>query len=142
MFSESSLPRERIEAYRETHDRVLGCGSLTLLVDQANPELEAAHHWHQTDCSSFITACNPFSRNLPDEENADRHRRLAAHLRQSERTFFEGIGQHPVNEWGGEASFLVFGLSLKDATTLCTRFEQNGFVWSGADAVPRLILLR
>jgi len=63
-------------------------------------------------------------------------------LRHNEVTFLEGIGQHPANDWDGEASFLVFGLSLNDATTLCTQFEQNAFVWSGADAVPRLILLR
>ena len=142
LLSASSLPSELIEAYRETHYRVLGYGSLTLLVDQANPELEESHRRHQTDCSAFITACNPFSRNLSDEENADRQKRLAVHLRQSEKTFFEGIGQHPMNDWGGEASFLVFGLSLKDASSLCMRYEQNGFVWSGADAVPQLILLR
>ena len=142
MLTESSLPRELIEAYRGTHYRVLGCGTLTLLVDQSNRELEAVHRRHQTDSSAFITACNPFSRNLSGEENADRQRRLAEYLRKTERTFVDGIGQHPGNDWGGEASFLVFGLSLKDATTLCTRFEQNGFVWSGADAVPRLILLR
>ena len=142
MFSESSLPRELIEAYRETHYMVVGYGSLTLLVDQANTELDAAHRQHQTDCSAFITACNPFSRSLPDEENSDLQRRLAAHLRQSERPFFEGIGQHPATDWGGEASFLVFDLSLEDAKALCTQFEQTGFVWSGADAIPRLILLR
>ena len=113
-----------------------------MLIDQANSELEAAHTRHQTDCSAFITACNPFGRSLPEDENADRQRRLAAELRQNNRTFFEGIGQHPENDWGGEDSFLVFGLTLEDATTLCIQFEQNGFVWSGADAVPRLILLR
>ena len=141
MLTESSLPRELIEAYRGTHYRVLGCGTLTLLVDQSNRELEAVHRRHQTDCSAFNTACNPFSHSLSDEDNADRQRRLAANLRQSERVFFEGIGQHPVNDWKGEESFLVFGLSLDDARALCTQFEQNGFVWSGADAFPRLILL-
>ena len=142
LSTESGLPRELIAAYRETHYKVLGYGRLTLLVDQINPELEAAHRQHRVDCSAFITACNPFSRSLPQEENADRHERLAAQLRQGERTFLEGIGQHPANDWVGETSFLVFGLSLKDATALCRQFEQNAFVWSGADAIPRLILLK
>ena len=141
LLSESGLPRELIKAYRETHYRVTGNLDLLLLVDQPNPDLQAAHRRHQTDCSAFITACNPFSHSLSDEDNADRQRRLAANLRQSERVFFEGIGQHPVNDWKGEESFLVFGLSLDDARALCTQFEQNGFVWSGADAFPRLILL-
>ena len=105
MLTGSSLPRELIEADRETHYRVLGYGRLTLLVDQSNHELEAAHRRHQTDCSAFITACNPFSRNLSGEENADRQSMLAEYLRQTERTFVDGIGQHPRNDWGGEATF-------------------------------------
>jgi len=54
----------------------------------------------------------------------------------------DAIGQHPTNGWAGESGFLVFGLTLEAAKTLCPRLEQNGFVWSGADAVPRLILLK
>ena len=114
MLTGSSLPRELIEADRETHYRVLGYGRLTLLVDQSNHELEAAHRRHQTDCSAFITACNPFSRNLSGEENADRQSMLAEYLRQTERTFVDGIGQHPRNDWGGEATF---GVNFRPAPT-------------------------
>ena len=35
-----------------------------------------------------------------------------------------------------------FGLTLESAKRLGCRFEQNGFVWNGADAVSQLILLR
>ncbi len=52
------------------------------------------------------------------------------------------IGQHPSNSWAGEESFLVFGVSLEAAKALGRRFEQNAIVWSAADAVPQLILLR
>jgi len=53
-----------------------------------------------------------------------------------------GIGKHPSNDWPGEDSFLVFGLNLEAARALGARFEQNGFIWSSADGVPQLILLR
>jgi len=36
----------------------------------------------------------------------------------------------------------VPGLSLEASKSLGARFEQNAIVWSGADAVPQLILLR
>ena len=64
----------------------------------------------------------------------------ALELKTRGLAFVDAIGQHPTNGWAGEPSFLVFGLPLDAAKTLCARLEQNGFVWSGADAVPRLIV--
>ena len=56
--------------------------------------------------------------------------------------FVAGIGQHPSNQWPGEPSYLVFGLTLEAAKTLGTRLEQNAIVWNGSDGTPQLILLR
>jgi hypothetical protein len=56
--------------------------------------------------------------------------------------FAPGVGQHPHYGWPAEDSFLVFGLTLEAAKVLGGRLEQNGFVWSGADAVPQLVMLR
>ncbi|MFN8864290.1 MAG: DUF3293 domain-containing protein [Flavobacteriales bacterium] len=141
MFSDATLPPGLIQAYRETHYKVPGL-ELALVIDQPNPALELAHHRHRADCSAFITACNPYSAELTPAENERRQRHLAEELRSRSLSFADGVGQHPSNGWAGEPSFLVFGLTLEAAKTLCTRLEQNGFVWSGADAVPRLILLK
>lgn len=143
MFSDSTLPQGLIQAYRETHYMAPGLG-LTLLIDQPNPALDLAHRRHRSQCSAFITACNPYSVELTSAENEARQGELASDLRSRSLAFVNGIGQHPTNGWagGGEPSFLVFGLTLEAAKALCLRLEQNGFVWSGADAVPRLILLK
>jgi hypothetical protein len=53
-----------------------------------------------------------------------------------------GIGVHPTGEWRGEPSYLVPGLSREAAEELGRQFEQNALIWSGADAVPELLLLR
>lgn len=142
MFSESTLPPGLIQAYRETHYKVIEADELTLLVDTPNPALAQAHRQRRVDCSAFLTAWNPYSAELAVEENLARQAALAAALRSRGLVFVEGIGQHPSNGWEGESSFLVFGLSLAAAKALCTKFEQNALVWSGADAVPQLILLR
>jgi len=135
----STLPPGLIQAYRDTHYQVPGL-ALTLVVDQPNPALELAHRQHRSDCSAFITACNPYSAELTSAENDVRQMNLASELKTRGLAFVDGIGQHPTNGWAGEPSFLVFGLPLEAAKTLCARLEQNGFVWSGADAVPRLIV--
>ena len=137
----STLPPGLIQAYREPHYKAPRL-DLTLIVDQANPALDTAHRRHRADCSAFIPACNPYSAELTTAENEVRQKNLASELRTRGLAFVDAIGQHPNNGWEGEPSFLVFGLTLEPAKTLCARLEQNGFVWSGADAVPRLILLK
>ncbi len=142
MFSASAIDPLTIQAYLETDYCVQGEPGLKLRVGQASAELLAAHKRRRTDCSAFLTACNPFSQSLDAEANAARQAALARELTGRSLAFLPGIGQHPSNGWPGEDSFLVFGLTLEAAKVLATRLEQNGFIWSGADAVPQLILLR
>ncbi|SAL19857.1 DUF3293 domain-containing protein [Caballeronia telluris] len=142
MFSDSTIPRETIQAYLETHYRVHGDTPTTLKVGETNPALSTLHKAHGSECSAFITACNPFSQHSSDELNAARQQALADELKQLGLTFIDGVGQHPSNNWPGEASFLVRGVSLELAKALGTRYGQNAIVWSDADATPQLVLLR
>jgi hypothetical protein len=143
LFSEPfSLDASLIQAYRETHYRVDGASGLTLLVDEYSPELAALHLKHGVTCSAFITACNPNSVALSEAQNMMRQTDLAVDLQQLGLDCLEVIGQHPHNDWPGEPSYLVFGLAMQAAKTLATRLEQNAFIWSGEDAVPKLVLLK
>ena len=142
MFSASAIDPRTVQAYLETEYRVYGEPGFTLRVGQASADLLAAHKRQKADCSAFLTACNPFSEPFDEAANQARQAALAQELTRRSLVFLPGIGQHPSNEWPGEDSFLVFGLSLEAAKALGTRLEQNGLVWSGADAVPQLILLR
>jgi len=142
MFPDSVIDPRTIQAYLETEYRVHGPSGFTLRVGEASAELLAAHARHQVECSAYLTACNPFSRPTDDAENATRQAALVAAVERMGLVHEAGIGQHPSNEWPGEESVLIHGLSLEAASELATRFEQNGFVWSGPDATPRLILLR
>ena len=138
----STLAPGLVQAYLETEYRVNGESGFTLQVGQASPELLIAHTRQQVVCSAFLTACNPLGRLLDMPDNGARQQMLAAELIHQGLAFLPGMGQHPSNDWPGEESFLVFGLSLEAAKTLGLQLQQNGFVWSGADAIPRLILLR
>ena len=142
LFSDSAIDRSTIQAYLETDYRILGNAPSTLRIGVVSPELAALHKAHQADCSAFISACNPSSQTFDEAANAERQAALARELTQRSLRYIDGIGQHPSNQWPGEASFLVFGLTLEAARTLGTRFEQNAIIWSGPDAVPQLILLR
>jgi hypothetical protein len=130
-----------IRAYQETEYRVTQEHSLVLRVGTPSPELASLYKVKGASCAAFITACNPFSNLLSNEENAKRQADLAAELKRRSLCFFAGVGQHPSGNWQGEASFLVLGLALEAAKTLGKAHDQNAVVWCGADAVPKLVLL-
>jgi hypothetical protein len=138
----SAIDPETLQAYRETDYRVLGELPLTLHVDAACPELMLLHARYQSRSSAFITACNPLGRFIAAPLNAQRQQALLAELSRRKLVAIAGIGQHPTNQWPGEPSFLVLGVTRGGARALGRQFEQNAIVWSGPDAVPKLILLR
>ena len=121
---------------------MIGDAPFTLKIGTVSPELAALHKAHRVTSSAYITACNPFSQPFDEATNVDRQSAFARELRARSLVFIDGVGQHPSNQWPGEGSFLVLGLSLEAAKALGVSLEQNGIVWSGADAMPRLILLR
>lgn len=142
LLFKSNIDAGTVQAFRETEYWVHGDEPFALRVGEASPALAAEHKGYRVDCSAYITACNPFSQILKDEANAERHAALGREISQRGLASVEGIGQHPSNQWPGEASYLIFGLTLESAKALGIRLEQNAIVWTGANTVPQLILLR
>jgi hypothetical protein len=90
--------------------------------------------------AAYITAWNPFSRQLTDPKNKARQEELKATLKKRGLICIGGIGQHPSNNWPGEVSVLVLGLDLEAAKSLARHYEQHAFVWAASDGVPELVL--
>jgi hypothetical protein len=138
---------DTLQAYRETHyevhaDDALGSAAFSLKIDAVCEELMKVYAHHEVDCSAYLTACNPYSDLRDENRNPARQAALHAEIEKRGLRCFPGFGKHPTGPWPGEDSFLVLGLSLEDAKALGRQFEQNAIVWCGADAVPKLILLR
>lgn len=129
-------------SYLETQYHVHGETPLTLQVGVANASLAAHYKSLRVESCAYITACNPFSQSLEACVNADLHAAFADELRQRSLKFVEGVGQHPSGQWPGEASYLIWGLSLEAAKALGAKHDQNAIIWCGPEAVPQLILLR
>jgi hypothetical protein len=142
LLPSSAIDTNIIQAYLETEYRAHGRPAFTLRVGQASSDLHDAHRLNNVDCSAFLTACNPLSTPFDAAANAARQALLAEELSSQGLVFVRGIGQDPTNRWPGEDSFLVFGLALDEAKSFGSKYDQNGFIWSGRDAVPQLILLR
>lgn len=138
----SKIAPSTIRAYMETDFRVTAPEPFVLRVGIASEPLAQLHRLYRVDCCAFISACNPYSRLIGNDANAERQLELARELAGLGLTFLDGIGAHPAGGWPPESGYLVPGLSLADAKALGERYEQNAILWCGPDAVPELVLLR
>ncbi len=142
MNSKTLISPLTIQAYRETEFRVFAENSLILKISEKCEDLLGFYKTHRSETCAFITACNPLGELLSAEQNSDLQKHLEEEIKFRGLAYIAGEGKHPVGDWPGEPSYLVFDLSLEAAKTLGRKFNQNAIVWCDLDAVPQLILLR
>ncbi len=139
----SAIPADLIASYRAADYRAgSGSAAVSLHIDQYSESLAqllAASGWQ---CAVFITACNPGSQPQSLAANRAADVRLRAELSRHTDQIIEGTGSDPSGAWPPEPSLLALGVELDVAEALGRQFGQNAIVWVGADAIPRLMLLR
>ena len=137
------IPADLITLYAETIYQVDVPGkAIDLHIGVESAELAELHAKHKVTCSAFITACNPYSQELSDEENEQLQANLASELTCRNLKFFSGMGRHPSGNCKGEQSYLALGLDRTAAVSLGNSLRQNAIVCCGPDAVPQLVLLK
>ena len=139
----SSIPSELIELYRTAVYRVDAPeGVLTLHIDLHSRELADLHAKAGVTSSAFLTAYHPRSNPVSPEENESAQQALLDDLKTRGLRWLEGRGEDAAGQWPAEPSVLVLGIAPKEATDLAKKYQQNGYVFCGADAIPRLVLTR
>ncbi|WP_172201672.1 DUF3293 domain-containing protein [Niveibacterium sp. COAC-50] len=138
----SALPADLIQAYRAAHYRVLTAPPLLLRIDQPDPALANLLSGHGAKRAVLLTASNPASALLSDNDNAQRHTRLLDALAQRKLLALPACNESPKGDWPNEASVLVLHADIALGTELAMAFGQNAFVAIAYDATPRLVLLR
>ncbi|MES2631845.1 MAG: DUF3293 domain-containing protein [Pseudomonadota bacterium] len=141
MKADSLIDPGLIQAYLETHYHVFSDAPFFLKIGEPSAELLKLHEAQGLDCSAYVTAWNPFSRELEPDENNARNATLVAELQARGLAFVQGEGRHPISNYG-EASFLIIGATRDEAKALGDRHQQNAVVWCGSDAVPELVLMK
>jgi len=131
-----------IQAYRETNYIVHAQPDLVLRIDQPCAALAAWYARQRIAAACVITAWNPLSQPLCDAQNQARQARLEQELTQAGWHWIPALGAHPHNGWPPEAGCFVEGMSEDAAREWGRTYAQNAVVWCGADAIPRLRLLR
>lgn len=141
-MSASAIDADLLRAYQQTHYRVYADKPFVLQLERSNAALAALHAAHGVSCSAYLSACNPFSLALTYADNDQRHHALGQRLALDRWTYLAGEGVDPSGLWPAEPSYLVLGMDLETARALAHSLQQNALLWSGANAVPALVLLR
>jgi hypothetical protein len=142
MNMNESIPPELIQAFTETDYIVHHEPPFTMNIGKPCEELKKLMANRNALGAAFITAWNPFSQKLSAINNEARQQELKEILKKRGLTFIDGIGQHPSNNWPGEASVLVLDLNRETAKVLAGHFEQHAFVWTDKTAIPELVSLQ
>jgi hypothetical protein len=128
--------------YRRTHYRVRWAdGSESIIEIDAMPPAPIATWIGASGFAAYLTACNPYSQALTEQQNEARLADLRRRLRAADARFLEGIASVPAEAWS-EPSLLVTGVPLQQVDALAREFEQNAVVFVPRDACPRLRVYR
>lgn len=125
-------------AYLETN-YIVDTLSLPIRITEYNCELNELLRNNKSKTWAYITAYNPFSEKLTDDVNISRNKELKSLL--SNYKLYRGRGCGIDGKWEPEESFLILGISKKDAIAIGIKFEQNAIVFGRIDGVPELITL-
>lgn len=141
MLNKTTIDPSLIASYQSANYHVYAPEPFTLNIGVASEPLKSLYLSARIKSAGFITAYNPHSQALTEEENKLRSVKLITEIQQRSLKFISGVGQCPESEWPGEESVLVLGISLEAAKALGKLHGQNAIVWCDADAKPELIFL-
>ena len=83
---------------------------------------------------AIVTAHNPRSEKLPDEENERRHKELERVLLERRATFGPSMGESPDGAWR-EEGVVVYDVSFEGALELGRMFEQHAVLYGEGERV-------
>jgi len=135
----SKLDPDLLRAYAETDYIVSDDPPLVLHVAEQNDDARILLASFGVTTAAFLTAWNPGSKKLSDDENLDRQMELLSEIEARRLNYLVGYGER--GEWR-EYSYLILGIDRQDASELALQFEQNAYVWLDDAGVPALATLR
>jgi len=127
-----------IEAYKNSKYKVFE-PDIIIEIGVLNQDVDGLLIEYKSVEWAFITAYNPYSRVLTNDENRLRHEDLKE-LTKAYITF-EGHGAGEDPAWEPELSLFIIGISKEEASLIGKRFEQNAIVFGKTNSEPELLIL-
>jgi hypothetical protein len=135
------LMSDLLEAYRRTSFFAdTPQGRLRLRLGESSPELDRVLEAQGARSWAYVTAFNPASIVLSDDENERRQSRLEYEVSSRGYTTFRGEGVGDDGTWPAERGLLIVGIGDGDAIELGRAFGQRAIVYGVVGAVAVLLV--
>lgn len=112
---------------------------IVVRIGAPNAELDELLRDHEAKSWAFVSAYNPYSRPLSNEENSSRHEALKIRLDRNNMRYFAGYGESPTGDWKPETSLLILNIDRDAAISLGIELEQNAIVAGETGGEPDLV---
>ena len=115
-------------------------GDIRIKPGRRSPALDGLLNERRLREWAYLTAYNPASRKLAEEENVRRQRELVDAVRDRGLAFLEGEGiGADTRRWPAEPSILILGIESEAARALGRQFGQLAIVVGAAGQPARLV---
>lgn len=126
------LTPELLQAYLDSQYRMeIPGGPCLLHIGQRAPAFDAFLQAEHSQTAAFLSACNPYSRQLPDAINRSRNAALEQVLLARKLRYFPGVGYSTpaMPAWPPEPGFLILDISRQLAANIGRYFGQHGLLF-------------
>lgn len=90
---------------------------------------------------AIITAFNPYSKELTQEENKTLNSQLKDFFIKNNISFYDAKGIPDNEDWTPEDSFFIYNISLEEAKHIGTLYKQNAIVYGTTNNLFEIIWL-
>ena len=135
----TKIENSLIEAYENTNYYIYHDTEIIINIAKKNIDLINLFKDKNLISASIITAYNPFSKIMTEEQNLSAQLQLKKMIEDSNLSYLDAIGQDIKKEWPGEPSFFIENISKENAIKLGRKFNQNAIVWVDKNLIPELI---
>ena len=142
MAIKTQISDDLLTSYNTAEFHVFHESSFILKIGVYSDELSQIFSTKCISSAAFITAYNPYSKELTIAENKLRNKDLEDLIIKMKYDYIRGDGKSGNGDWEGEASFLILDIDEESSKFLGNQFEQNAIVWCDLDSIPQLVLLR
>ena len=115
-----------LEIYKQTNYFISDLG-IQIVIEKFNNKIDKEVEKFNKISWAFISASNPFSKNISDKKNEQNFELLKEQVSENYIKYFIGYGQGQ-GGWESEKSIFIIGITETQATKLGLLFGQNAIV--------------
>lgn len=113
---------------------------IVICVGKSNEALDSFFGKNNVKQAVYLTAYNPCSKIMTEDENQSRHQQLLSEVDALGYKYYEGEGRDPTGQWSPERSLLILEIPTEQAERLALNYEQNAYVSVRQFEPPQLVI--